>query len=155
MEAESTSLSLIQTLTAPTSAPFALTIMPRKIAKKGQNSQTKQAIAKTQAEPLDQACQPVLESQIDAETQVDADVHSSSVNSDAVIDTLAFTADGADAASTPDTTHTPADETKNNERDQAFHRGRAPVGSRHLHQASPSHRRWSIGCQPPGDFAQR
>lgn len=88
--------------------------MPPKIAKKGTNSQTKQAIADTQAEPHDQASQPDGESQIDAETQVDADVPSSSVNSDVVNDTLASTADGADP-STADTTHTSAaDEAENN-----------------------------------------
>lgn len=81
--------------------------MPPKIAKKGTNSQIKQAIANTQA------AVPDAETQVDADTQVDDDVPSSSANSDAVNDALDSTAGGA-AASTADTTHTSADETENN-----------------------------------------
>ncbi|KAH0284370.1 histone-fold-containing protein [Aureobasidium namibiae CBS 147.97] len=80
--------------------------MPPKIAKKGTNSQIKQAIANTQAEPT-------AEIQADADTQVDDDVPSSSANSNTVNDALDSTADGA-AASAVDTTHTSADEAENN-----------------------------------------
>jgi hypothetical protein len=78
--------------------------MPPKIAKKGTLSQTKLAIANTQA-----GSQPDAETQVDANTQVDADIPSSSANSNAVDDAMASTANGA-AASTADTAHTSADE---------------------------------------------
>ncbi|KAI4851761.1 hypothetical protein E4T44_01932 [Aureobasidium sp. EXF-8845] len=82
--------------------------MPPKVAKRGTDSQSQQAIANTQSSSSEEAVQPDAETQGDADTQVDDDA-SSTVNSQVIDDAPASTADGA-VASTADTAHSSADD---------------------------------------------